>query len=93
MSDDDIVDIQKLSVSPGNVVVITVKDDLADDGLGTISQILNQFSNDSGAMVLVFRERVVSDFKTLGLVELVKLQEVIEKAILELTTRDSKGEA
>ena len=85
--------LQKLRVKRGDVVIVTLKDAVPDAKVKQIGDSLHEFAKDSGARVLVFRERALSDFRVLGLSGLLKVRADVEEAIRDMVQRDSIGEA
>ena len=93
MKRDDLTEIRRFKLRAQDVLVFVMKDEAPDPSAHHVHEILNEFEEDSDVTVLLFREGVFSDLVRLDLKALIELQERVEQAIAQISTRDSKGEA
>ena len=92
MKDELIRKVQKLQIQEGDVVALTLKDDVNEDTLEDLHDVLSEFSLDTGTFVLVFREGVFSDIRRLDLTALLSLNQLVEEALTKFASQESAGD-
>jgi len=93
MKKEDILKQQRISVRAMDVLILILKDEAPSPSALDVRELLSEFEEDSGTTVLLFRERVFSDLRRLDLTALLELQQRIEIAVAEISSRDVRGEA
>lgn len=93
MNRDDLADLRRFQTRAQDVLVFILKDGSDEPTVQDVIEILNEFEEDADVTVLIFNERVFSDLTKLGLAGLISLQERVEQAIAEISTRDCQGDA
>jgi hypothetical protein len=89
MTENDLSRLQTLQVRKGDTILVTLSDTVPQGRLGEVTQTLEEFSDDNGVRILVFRESILADFTKLPLTELIALQGALEVAIREISARDA----
>jgi len=86
MTEEFIQKIQKLSVQEGDIIILTIKDDVSDIIFNQLGSLVEKFTH---GFVLVFREGIFSDLKKLDLQNLLHLNQLVEEAITNIALQNS----